>query len=93
MYTLWGKPYDRDAFEEGMPWRACSPRSAAVTSPAACAGVTRPGPLTRASAHWAESTLAWPGPAWPGVSWESEPCLKGALGALEKQRRFLLHFS
>lgn len=40
--------------------------------------------------HWAESMVAWPGLV---LSWEFEPRLKGVLGVLEKQRRFLLHFS
>lgn len=50
----------------------------------------RPGCSPASARLGGSAGLIWPGLA---LAWESEPRLEGPLGALEKQRRFLLHFS
>lgn len=71
------------------------PRSAAGTPPGTLSWLLPLVPGTPALAAGRASARGSAGLSWPGLAlaWESEPRLEGPLGALEKQRRFLLHFS
>lgn len=98
---LWGKSRETDALGRGCLGGSCplcwgpmscrsDPSLSAVPAPRPVLGRPDLGCSLGHLYHWAENRVSRPGLV---LSWESEPRLKGTLGALEKQRRFLLHFS